>query len=511
MKIKKGKKNIDFVDIGRKIKEDQAMMLDLLTILTYMSSIATSDITRLKLFELGGQQGGIAAKSLEKIHLLAKNYGYDSATACKIVAMEAHHPALKDFLIRFSNSLSTGEEEEKFLRGETERMVELYTNKYTSDVETLKKWTDGYAALLVSVVLVIAVFLISSMLFNMGDIFVMSMLAGVLFCFVSFFGVYVIFRAAPYEKMAHSLKIKSEEQKLARKVSMVILPTIGITSLILMVIGVESWIIFLVVGALFAPIGVIGMIDGKRIEERDMDISSFLKSLGSTAGIAGTTLGMTMEHLDKKSVGSLENTVIRLHKRLINGINPKICWQYFIGETGSESINKFTNVFLDAINLGGNPTRIGEIVAKSSLGIAILREKRKLVSAGFMNLVIPLHVAMGGVLMFIYRIMFSFNNSVALMLSEHSAEIGGAGKSMPTGMGFFNIGGITDLDFIAEYVTIILLILTIANTFAVMFAAGSSKYTLCLYASILFFASAIILVVVPVMADSIFAMQIGAG
>ncbi len=44
MKIKKKekKKNIDF-DIGRKIKEDQAIMLDLLNMLTYMSSVATSD------------------------------------------------------------------------------------------------------------------------------------------------------------------------------------------------------------------------------------------------------------------------------------------------------------------------------------------------------------------------------------------------------------------------------------------------------------------------------------
>lgn len=510
MTIKKKKTNIDF-DIGRQIKEDQAIMLDLLTILTYISSVATSDVTRLKLFELGGQQDGITAKSLNKIHLLSKNYGYDSATACKMVAEEAHHPALKDFLIRFSNSLSTGEDEEIFLRGETERMVEVYTNKYLSDVETLKKWTDGYAALLVSVVLVIAVFLISSMLFNMGDIFVMSMLAGILFCFISFFGVYVLYRAAPYEKMVHSLEIKSEEQQLARKMSTVILPTIGITSLILFVMGVEAWIIFILVGALLAPIGVIGIRDGNRIEKLDMDISPFLKSLGSTAEITGATLAQTMDHVDKKSVGSLENNVRRLHKRLINGINPKICWQFFIGETGSESINKFTNVFLDAIDLGGNPRKIGEIVAKSSLGIAILRGKRKLVSAGFMNLVIPLHVAMGGILMFIYRIMFSFNNSVALMMMEHSAEVGGAGKSMPTGMGFFNIGGITDLDFIAEYVTFILLILTIANAFAVMFAAGSSKYTLCLYASILFFASAIVLVAVPVMADSIFTMQIGAG
>ena len=97
--------------IGTQIKEDQAMMFDLMNILTYMSSIATADIRKDEIFELAGQQDGITARLLKKIHLLARNYGYDYATACRLASEEAHHPALKDFLIRFSNALATGEEE----------------------------------------------------------------------------------------------------------------------------------------------------------------------------------------------------------------------------------------------------------------------------------------------------------------------------------------------------------------------------------------------------------------
>jgi flagellar protein FlaJ len=501
-------KRIDF-DIGRQIKEDQAMMLDLLNILTYLSSIATANISRNRIFEIASQQDGITAKSLKKVYLLTRNYGYDYATACRVAAEEAHHPALKDFLIRLSNAFGTGEDEEKFLRGETERMVEVYTNKYLSDVESLKKWTDGYAALLVSVVLIIAVFLISSMLFKMGDIYLMSLLAGALFCFVTFFGVYVIYRVAPYEIMMHSLEIKSEEQELARRMSRVILPALGTTVLILVVIGVEPWIIFLVLAALLAPIGVVGMRDWKKVEKRDFDLSTFLKSLGTIAGTAVATLGVSLEHLDKKSVASLEEPVNRLQKRLMSGINQKICWRYFVGETGSELINKFTNVFLDAIDLGGNATKIGEVTARSSLGIAILRAKRRLVSSGFINLVIPLHATMCGVLIFIYRIMFSFNNSIARMMEEHSAEIGGAAEQMPAGISYFNIGGGVDLAFIAKYVTIIVLVLTIANVLASKFAVGGSNYMLCFYASILFFVSAIVLFTVPLFADRIFSMQMG--
>jgi flagellar protein FlaJ len=515
MKIKRknkaGKKRKKKVDIGGQIKEDQAMMLDLLTILTYMSSVATSDISRAKLFELGGQQEGITAKSLKKIHLLAKNYGYDFATACKLAAEEARHPDLKSFLIRFSNALGTGEEEEKFLRGETERIVEVYTNKYQSDVETMKKWTDGYAALLVSVILVIAVFLISTLLFKMGDTFTMSLLSGFLFCIVSAFGVYVLYKSSPYEVTTHSEEIKSKEQELAMKICMVMLPVIGITTLMLLVTGVEPWILFLMIAALLAPIGIVGMLDQMAIEKRDNDLSPFLKSLGATAGITGSTLTVALQHLDKKSVATLEEPVNRLQKRLVNGISPKVCWQYFVGENGSELIKKFTNVFLDAITLGGDPTKIGEITAQSSLGIAILRAKRKLVSKGFMNLIVPLHGAMAGVLLFIYQIMFTFSNSVAQMMAEKEEEMAGASGSMPAGMGFFNIGDVTDLAFIGKYVIVIIFIMTIADSLATKFTAGGSNYTLCFYASILFLLSAIVLFIIPLFADSIFSMQLISG
>ncbi len=485
-------------------------MLDLLNILTYMSSIATADISRDAIFALAGQEDGITARLLDKIHLLAKNYGYDYATACRLVSEEAHHPALKDFLLRFSNALATGEEESKFLRSEMEKMIEIYTNKYQSDVETLKKWTDGYSALLVSVMLIIAVFLISTMLFQMGNILTMAILSGTLFCFVAFFGVYVIYRVAPYEKMVHSLDVKSKEQMLAERLSMFILPACILLSIIFLVAGVKMWLIFLFVSLSMVPIGVFAMIDRRKIEKRDMDLPSFLKALGSTAGIMGSTLTQAMEHLDKKSVGSLGKQVERLHKRLVNGINPRISWHYFIGETGSELVNRSVRVFLDAIELGGDPAKIGAIVSQSALGIALLRAKRKLVSSGFVNLLIPLHATMCGVLVFIYQVMFSFNEAIAKMMAAHSGEVGGAAVNLPPGMGFFNITSGIDMGFIAKYVTLIVLVMTFADAFAAKFAAGGSRYTLCFYASITFFLSAFVLFAIPMIASNIFSVEMGA-
>jgi flagellar protein FlaJ len=495
----------------REIKENQVMNLELLDILNYMSSIATANISRDELFKRASQQAGIIPQYLKKVYILAKNYGYDYSEACKMVAESTSNPHLKEFLIRFSNALATGEEEEKYLRGEVERMIEVYTNKYTSDVEELKKWTDGYTALLVSVIMIAAIFLISTMVFKIVDVYTASLLSGLLVCASAIIAVYIIYRVAPYDKITHSLGIKSKEQRMAEKMSLFILPALAISSFILLMTGVgveKPWVFFLTVSAFLAPIGIIGVIDGKKIEKKDRDLSPFLKSLGSTAGDIGITLTFALDRLDKKSIGSLEEHVDKLYKRLVSGIKPKISWYNFVGETGSELINKSTRVFIDATDLGGDPTKIGEIVSMSTLRTSLLRLKRKLVSSGFCNLIIPLHVSMTGLLIFIYKIMATFNNAMIETFKVNPIVTAGGMENIPAGFGIFNALSPINISFIAKYVTILILVLTLSSAFSSNFADGGSNYKLCFYASILFALSAIVLFAVPILADKIFMLQL---
>lgn len=503
---KKKKRNIQF---GTAISEDRRMLNDLLNILTYMSAIVTANIRRDTLFELAGRQEGLASKYFKQIHLLATNYGYDYTTACKIVANEANHPAIRDFLIRLSNALSTGEEEEVFLKGELDRQEELYTSKYLGELEEMRKWTDGYAALLVSVVMIVAVFLIGSMIFSMGDIQTTGLLVAYLLSFVSVMGVYIIHRVSPYEKIVHTLDVKSKEQILAIKLGKFLLPIIVIAPIILIMIGVDNWLIFLTIGVVLAPIGVLGMKDANNIEKRDRDISTFFKGLGTTAGIQGSTISMAMNAIDDKSVGSLEKFVVKLRKRLGAEIKPGVCWYLFKGETGSELINHSTTVFIDAVELGGDAKKIGAVVAQTSLGVSLMREKRKLIAGGFLNLVVPLHAAMGGVLMFIYQVIFQFNNAMGDVMGTYGDDLSSASSSMPMGMGFFDISSSANIEFISNYVAIVICILVICNTLAVKATSGGSIYKTCQYASMLFIVSALILYVVPLFADLIFKAQVG--
>jgi len=492
--------------IGKEIKADQVVVIDLLDTLTYMAAISTAYITRDEIFTHTSKRDGITAQYVKKILALVKNFGFEYSRACRLVAEQCTQPVLAQFFMMFSNSITTGEREEDFLQGEVDRMLETFTNRYLGDVEVMKKWTDAYCAILVSVSMVLAIVLISTTLFTMGDPYTTLTLVCVFLCFICFIGAFVIYRSAPYDMIIHTLDIQSKEQEKMDIISRFIFPAIGISTIILWIIGVAPWIICLLASALLAPIGILALKDNKNIEDLDLELTPFVKSLGATAGTTGVTLAYALSFLDEKSVGPLEEYVTRLRKRLTSGLKPHICWHNFIGETGSELVRKSINVFLDSIELGGHPTKIGRTVSKSALGLVLLRSKRKLVSTGFVNLVIPLHVVMCGVIIFIYRITFSFSSSVSEMMAEQSSSASSMAGAMPAGFTMFGAGTGLDFGFIEIFVVFTVIVLAFSNACASKFAVGGSNYLLCFYASTYFFISGIVLYVIPIMADSIFVM-----
>ena len=71
--------------------------------------------------------------------------------------------------------------EQEFIEQETRLEGERYGNEYERSVENLKKWSDAYSAILVSVSLIMVVSLVSTLLGSLDANFVVLM-AATLFC-----------------------------------------------------------------------------------------------------------------------------------------------------------------------------------------------------------------------------------------------------------------------------------------------------------------------------------------
>ena len=130
-----------------------------------------------------------------------------------------------------------------------------------------------------------------------------------------------------------------------------VLPIAAAIALILILMGVNAGVIFLLVGLLLMPLGIIGYIDDANVINRDTDFSTFIRSLGSVMGGKGITTGDALQEVDKKSLPYLEPFIDSVSSKLNLGLDEAASWRKFIGETGSYLIYSM-NIFRDAVALG---------------------------------------------------------------------------------------------------------------------------------------------------------------
>ncbi|MDD1655213.1 MAG: flagellar assembly protein FlaJ, partial [Methanomicrobiales archaeon] len=178
----------------------------------------------------------------------------------------------------------------------------------------------------------------------------------------------------------------------------------------------------------------------------------------------------------------------------------------FIGESGSNYIYKYMNIFRDAVALGGSPDRIGQIVHTSMLEQVLLREKRHMIAMGFVTLLVPMHAAMIAILMFLFSIMLTMSKAIVNVMATLGANDAALSSSstvggMVSGMNMF-------VNFpegqMTTYVVIIITLLTISNILAGKIVYGGDRYITYLFTSILTVVSGFIFLVAPIVVNMFF-------
>ncbi|AKB17892.1 Flagella-related protein FlaJ [Methanosarcina sp. WWM596] len=480
---------------------------DMLFLLTYMAAISTADIERNRIFDYAGRQKEYeASKYFRQVHILASKWGYEYAKACKYISQKLKDTYLSSLFGTMSNILSSGEPEKNFLKQEKITREEIYSNEYERSVESLKKWTEGYTALMVSVTLVVTTVLVSVMIYNTADIETLASLIVLLTLLICGLAIYIIYRSAPAEKKVHTLSCKSKEQEQIRFLGRILLPlgSVFLTALILLGIRLE----FILVGVTFfiLPIGTLAMVDDRKIDERDSSFPAFVKALGTLAGATGTTINSAMEKLDRENIGCLKPGVEELHMGLSMGFKSRLCWEKFIGETGSELINRCSRTFTDAVELGGDPAEIGNIVSTSSLSIVLLRMKRQLISSSFRGLAIILHTVMVGLLIFITEIISKFSGLVSRMSEPYMYMEGGMSGISEMGVSMFSVAG--SVPILYKFTFSVIIILTISNTLVVKIVEGGGNYKLFFYGGLMSGISGFCMILIPPVVSRIFTFEI---
>ena len=161
--------------IGKVSSDNVAVGFDLITNLTYMSVLTIGGLPRDQTLERCSRQSLKTAVFFEYVYLLAKKVGFSYTQAYQAVSEKARSSNVKSLLLRFAAAIASGESEREFIVQETRAEGERYANEYERSIENLRKWTDAYAAMLISVTLIMVVSMVSTMMGSLGENFIILM------------------------------------------------------------------------------------------------------------------------------------------------------------------------------------------------------------------------------------------------------------------------------------------------------------------------------------------------
>ncbi|HII79680.1 MAG TPA: archaellar assembly protein FlaJ [Methanosarcina sp.] len=492
---------------------------DMLFALTYMASISTANLTRDKIFtSISDKKEYCPSKYFNQIRELAQNWHYDYANACELVSTKVTNERMRELLNRLSNAIAAGEPDNEFLTKEWKLFKTKRKDEFERNLETTKEWSNAYTALLVSTSLVAIIMLLSVILYNVGDPADTLYSTMVIIFFMSLFAVGLLYKCSPKDSKVHNLSIKSKEQVYIHKW---IPLTLTLSTLAIMIftiiptfVGSPEFFIdikgvgMVLAGVIMLPVGIVANRDIDKINKRDESYTTFISSLGSIISGSGLTVPKALIKIDPKNLGELKEMSQELYKKLAAGLDPALCWERFVGETGSYLIYKLTNVFVDAVNFGGNAEVVGELVSSSNLELVLLRMKRERIAKGFTSLVIPLHVSMIALLLFIEQILMIFSTIISSLFTQFEIDESKL-EGIPGGLSGMNLGifGGVPLELLCKFVVTVTIILTLANIFAIVAVKGGPMYLAIFYGAFMFTLSGILMIIVPPLVKMVFSFD----
>jgi flagellar protein FlaJ len=254
----------------------------------------------------------------------------------------------------------------------------------------------------------------------------------------------------------------------------------------------KGWVL-IIFGALLAPAGFIYSMSQSKTEKKDREISDFLRSIGGAATSRGTTLKEALATLRLDAFPTLRPDIRMLDLRLKSFGKPRLCWDMFGTETGSKLAEQATGVFTEAVGLGGDPERAGNLTSMFAMKTAMLRAKRRGVAATFSWLIIVMHGVMTGLMVFLLGIL----NQFAVRMAAVMKDAGGTSALGSMGLGGMFQFNEPQMQFLANLIVGMTILLSFVNAFAVVAAEGSHLIKTTFYAAVLLIISGFLLLIGP--------------
>jgi flagellar protein FlaJ len=329
---------------------------------------------------------GALGEELRKISVLSTEWRTPLAKSFQFVSKRTPSKILKDFLDRFSQSLMSGVEHREFIEHEQGAVLQEYETMYESSNENITILNEVYVSLLISIIFIMALGIVIPILMGGEDTNTFLYISSFLLIISEILLLYLIKSMIPSDEIWRVSGEKGEPEKKIENIfkksviACIVLGALLFLGKYLLKLPVISILPFeilfaLTVTPLFIP-GYKAFKEEDNIQRKERNFFAFLPALGSISSMRGGKITESLYYLSEKDYGILTKHLKDLYKRLRTRINDDAAWEWFGADTGSNIIQRASEMFREATYAAANPKNVSRMITENLRRIRNLRMKK---------------------------------------------------------------------------------------------------------------------------------------
>ncbi|RLF35403.1 MAG: hypothetical protein DRN08_03120 [Thermoplasmata archaeon] len=356
--------------------------------ITHLRVLAISDLSLKDIINVlsGKKAYGSLGEELRKISVLSTQWHTPLAKSFRFIADRTPSKILRDFLDRFSQSIVSGVDHREFIEQEQDAVLQEYKTMYEASNENINILNEVYVSLLISIIFVMSLGIVLPIIIGAQNMNMFIYVSSFLLIISEGLLLYLLNAMVPADEIWHLTGEKGElEKKLDKlfKISTLIALLLGgilffakysLSFPILQIIPFE--ILFAIALTPLIIPGIKTFLEEENISRKEKNFLGFLPSLGSISAMRGGKINESVYYLSEKDYGVLTRHIRDLYRRLRTRIDDDAAWEWFGVDTGSNYIQRASEMFREATYAAANPRRVASMISENIRKIRDLRIKK---------------------------------------------------------------------------------------------------------------------------------------
>jgi len=356
--------------------------------ITHLRVLVISDLSLKEIIKLlgGNKAYGELGEEMRKISVLSDQWRVPLSKSFLFLAKRTPSKILKDFLDRFSQSLNSGVDPREFIETEQDAVLQEYKTMYETANDNITILNEVYVSLLISIIFVMSLGIVLPIVMGGDDMNKFVYLSSFLLLMSEGLLLYLLRAMVPPDEIWH---VTGEKGKKEIEIQHLFHIALFVCIFLLFGLFIAKYLpvhpLFLEIPSeLLAAIGLTPLIlpgiksfnTEREIARKERNFLSFLPALGSISTMRGGKINESVYYLSEKDYGVLTTHVKDLYKRLRTRINDDTSWEWFGVDTGSNYIQRSSEMFRQATAASANPRKTSRMIAENVRKIRDLRVKK---------------------------------------------------------------------------------------------------------------------------------------